>query len=150
MKEGRITVSHDVQGRPLIGRETAAREWSENTRYRIEASGARSLQAAEDSKPKRSLADVRLARETFETKMTELKLKKMTGELVPVDEVESTWATIVIAIRTKLLAVPTKAKLRVPDMPPRYVELIEALIREALEDLGGVDENIENEEDGAT
>ena len=148
VKENRISVIRDERGRPRFDPQVAAREWQENSQYRHASSGARALLIAEGSKPKRNIADVRLTRETFEAKMAELKLKKMTGELVPVDEVESAWASIVIAIRTKLMAVPTKARLRAPDLSNRHVELLEELIREALEDLGGSDES--NEEDSDT
>jgi len=135
MKEGRITASHDEQGRTLINPETAAREWSENTRYRIEANGARSLQKTVDAIPKRSQLDARAVREAYEAKMTELKYKRAVGELVRADEVLAGWSTIITMARTKLLGVPSKAKLRIPELTTAQVGILDELIREALDDL---------------
>jgi len=129
VKDGRITVNNDDHGRPRIDPDTAGREWAENTRYRIEASGARGLQKTVDSVPKRNIKDVRAVRETYEAKLVELKYKTATGELVRADEVLARWSSIITMTRTKLLAVPSRAKIRMPELNAAQVLVIEDLIR---------------------
>jgi len=49
IKDGRISAWQDYRGRPRIDPETAAREWVENSRFRIESAGVYDLQNAIDS-----------------------------------------------------------------------------------------------------
>jgi len=54
---------------------------------------------------------------------------------VRADEVESAWGSIITSARTRLLAVPSRAKIQMPGLTAEQIEVIEELIREALEEL---------------
>ena len=74
------------------------------------------------------LAAVKAKRET-------IALRKDEGMLLPTDQVEKVWANAVTIARTKLLAIPTRARQRIPHMSLEEVAIVEELIRETLEDL---------------
>ena len=143
IKTGRIT-AEKRDGKWMIDPEGAAREWAESTKYRIEASGARELQKAIGAGPRRSIKDSRAMREEYEARLARLKYETAVGELIRADEAESTWCSIVALARTKLLAVPSRAKIRMPELSAEQVTAVEELIRDALEELsedhGGADE----------
>ena len=55
--------------------------------------------------------------------------------LLPREQVEKAWANAVAISRTKLLALPTRARQRIPHLSLEEVALIEELVRETLHDL---------------
>ena len=76
------------------------------------------------------------ARHEFEkANLAELDRKQKEGLLLPRDQVEKVWANAVTIARTKLLAVPTRARQRIPHLSLEEVAIVETLIREALEEL---------------
>ena len=50
---------------------------------------------------------------------------------------EKTWAAAVTIARTKLLATPTRARQRIPHLSLEEVNILDDLLREALEELAG-------------
>ena len=74
------------------------------------------------------LAAVKAKRETIALHQDEKKL-------LPRDQVEKVWANAVTIARTKLLAIPTRARQRIPHLTLEEVAIVEELIRETLEDL---------------
>jgi phage terminase Nu1 subunit (DNA packaging protein) len=52
-------------------------------------------------------------------------------------EVKLRWSAHVVAARTKLLGLPSRAKQRLPHLTPADLATLDRLIREALEELGG-------------
>lgn len=76
------------------------------------------------------------AREKFwKAKMAELKFREAEGELIPIETVKREWMSILSAVRSKMLAVPSKVKLRVPALTADDVMTLQDLIGEALADL---------------
>jgi hypothetical protein len=76
------------------------------------------------------------ARSEFEkANLLELDRKAKEALLLPTDQVEKVWANAVTIARTKLLAIPTRARQRIPHLSLEEVAIVEALIRETLEDL---------------
>lgn len=69
----------------------------------------------------------------------EVQYKQELGELVPAKDVESAQAALFTIIRTKLLAVPGKARSNAPHLTLTDVALIDRLIRETLEELAEAD-----------
>ena len=67
--------------------------------------------------------------------LLELQRKTQEALLLPADQVEKAWANAVAISRTKLLALPTRVRQRVPHLSLEEVALIEELVRETLEDL---------------
>ena len=74
------------------------------------------------------LAAVKAKRETMALHRDEKKL-------LPRDQVEKAMADNYTIIRTKLLAVPTRARQRIPHLTPEEVAILDELQREALEEL---------------
>lgn len=79
---------------------------------------------------------VSLAQERYwKAQRAELDYKTRAGELVPVADVEGRWTKLVVEAKGRLLAVPSKAKQRIPALGAVDVAVIDALIREALEEM---------------
>lgn len=77
-----------------------------------------------------------LAIEKFwKAKRAELDYRKATGDLIEIREVAERYVDEVTACRTKLLAIPSRAKQRLGLNGDQHA-LLESLVREALEELG--------------
>ena len=74
------------------------------------------------------LAAVKAKRET-------MALHREEKKLLPRDQVEKAMADNYTIIRTKLLALPTRARQRIPHLTLEEVAILDELQREALEDL---------------
>jgi hypothetical protein len=93
------------------------------------------LPVGDDDLPEYSVSR---ARSEFErANLLELERRLKEGQLVERKKVEATWAAMVTAAKTKLLAVPSRSKQRIPHLSLEEVEIITLLVREALEDLAG-------------
>lgn len=93
------------------------------------------LPVGDDDLPEYSVSR---ARSEFErANLLELERRLKEGQLVERKKVEATWAAMVTAAKTKLLAVPSRSKQRIPHLSLEEVEIITVLVREALEDLVG-------------
>jgi hypothetical protein len=76
------------------------------------------------------------ARSEFEkANLLELDRKAKEGLLIPRDQVEKAAANVAAIVRTKLLAVPTRARQRIPHLTLEEVAILDELQREALEEL---------------
>lgn len=76
------------------------------------------------------------ARSEFEkANLLELQRKTQEGLLLRREDVELAWGQAVNITRTRLLGVPSTAKQRIPHLEIEEVELLTALIREALDEL---------------
>lgn len=133
IETGRLAVSITrVDGQPQIcDAELADLEWEENTRSATPAGGTSPLTAA------------RIRREEVKAELAELDLAKRRGELVSLQEVRSSVEKKFAAVRTRLLAVPSRARQRLPHLRTEDICELEELVREALEELaagnGGAD-----------
>lgn len=70
----------------------------------------------------------------------EMDRKKKEGELLDRAEVLKAWSDAVNASKTKLLALPTMAKQRIPHLDLEEIEILTELVREALEALASESE----------
>ncbi len=76
------------------------------------------------------------ARKMFEqANLLELERKQKEGLLLPMDQVQKAWDTSVTIAKTKLLAVPTRMRQRIPHLTLEEIAIAEELIRESLEEL---------------
>jgi hypothetical protein len=76
------------------------------------------------------------ARSEFEkANLLELDRKQKESLLIPRDQVEKAAANVATIVRTKLLAVPTRARQRIPHLTLEEVAILDELQREALEEL---------------
>ena len=78
------------------------------------------------------VANVRLR--TAQAELTELKIKQEQGELIPVEEVRTTWAAIMRTVRQFVMALPNQIAFEVPTLTVHDRKAIDRLCREGLED----------------
>jgi phage terminase Nu1 subunit (DNA packaging protein) len=128
-------LTHD--GR-IISAEAADAAWAASTNAdMVPASGptAPALAVATPS----PLAEHRARQAAAAATIAELELAEKRGQLVRIEDVEARWADIVTLVRTKLLGVASRARIRDPSLTSKQVGVFDALIREALEELAGED-----------
>lgn len=82
-----------------------------------------------------ALHESRARREAAEAALAEIELAEKRGELVLAGDVEARLVNVFSSCKKKLLAVPSQVRQRDPSMTPEQVDLVESVIREALEDL---------------
>lgn len=94
--------------------------------------------------------DEAIASEKFwAAQQRELKVREKAGELIQAAQVESAITTMVVAARTKLLGLSTRAKQKLPHLAPGDLTTIDAIVRELLDDLSrsSLEMGIEMQED---
>jgi len=78
------------------------------------------------------------ARSEFEkANLLELERKTKEGLLLKREDVDRAWGEAVTIAKTKLLAVPTRARQRIPHLTLEEIEDLTQLIREALQEVAG-------------
>jgi phage terminase Nu1 subunit (DNA packaging protein) len=112
---GRITVT-DVS--------LARREWHENSN---------SSQSA--SHPYLTTAEERRRLLRVQRHKVQIQNARLLGRLIPAAEAETMYAQRVVEARTKLLGLPSRAKQRLPHLTDHDMAVLDALIRESLEEL---------------
>lgn len=148
VKRGRLArcVVRDEYGSPKIADVALAdREWAENSDYtdaphRLAAQrpppAAGDLEAPTDDAPAGgSLADHSARLKRWHADLAELKFRKAAGDLIPAGDVERRLVDVFTACKAKLLALPSRAKQALPHLSHADLEALEALVREALEEL---------------
>lgn len=129
--DGRLSKSLTPDRKRIADVAAADAEWASTTHVdRIPLTGPT---AAGTSPP--DLAESRARREAAEAALAEIELDEKRGELVPAKDVEAKLVSVFAHCKTKLLAVAPRARQRDPSLTGAQLELFEALIREALDDL---------------
>jgi phage terminase Nu1 subunit (DNA packaging protein) len=73
------------------------------------------------------------------TALNERKLAEMDGRLVAVDDLVPAWTRVATAVKLAVLAIPGRARARLPHLTPHDGEALDDLCRAALLDaLGAV------------
>lgn len=135
IERGRLKKSLTPDGK-IASAAAADTEWEATTLAdRVPHTGPTS---AGTSPP--DLAESRARREAAEAALAEIELEEKRRELVPAKDVESKLVNIFAHCKTKLLAVPARARQRDPSLTEPQVQLIKSLVREALEDLANESE----------
>jgi hypothetical protein len=148
IRDGRITFERDEKGRKLLDVDKADVQWNENTRHdkRVNGLGASptdpvvslevNFEGSEDPEAAvMTVAEARAQRERYLAKLVKLEYEEKVGKLVPADQVQDRWTKVASIVRTKVLGIPAKVRTRLPDINADQYLAIEAIIREALEDL---------------
>ena len=142
IKKGRI-VPVQRDGKEWIDGETLREQWG-NARSRMRNVNSRvpkpggAGDVGKVSKAAEDLPDYNESRartEWLKAELMELERAEKEGELVRADEVSKAWGDLVAITRTKMMAVPSKAKQRIPEIPADAFVALEEIVREALEDL---------------
>jgi len=153
IKRGRLKDSLVyVDGVAQIGDpDLADREWAANTDL-SKAPGyvkarAQGLSAAPVTPPRvtappgsgntTSLAEAAASEKLWKSRLAELEYRRQAGELVDAEEAQKRWADILVRVRTKLLAVPSKVKAVRSELTLDQLAAMDTVIREALEELAG-------------
>lgn len=82
-----------------------------------------------------SLAEAAASEKLWKSRLAELDYRQKASELVEAKDIVKRFGDIHARIRTKLLAVPSKAKSTDPTLTLQQVALVDRLLREALEDI---------------
>lgn len=122
IRSGRLAQS--IRGGKIVDVALAAREWRENR------------DPGHDFQSPSELTGVRQREITARATKLEQDVARRAGTLVPAAEVEVRWSARVVAARTKLLGLPSRAKQRMPHLTAADLTELDRLVREALEELG--------------
>lgn len=114
--------------------DLADREWAETTRVEMIPLSGPAAQRGAGGEPS-PLAVGRSRLEMARAELAEMEIAQRKGELVKAVDLEARLVGIFGGCKTKLLAVPSRARQEDPDLTAAQLALFEALIREALEDL---------------
>lgn len=138
--DGRLTkasVGHDAKRRPFIkDPDLAVAEWEAHTRPRVSANGHGGPPSGGTAATPSALAQSTQREREARAKIYEHDLARRTGQVIPIREVEASWSRQVIAVRTHILGLPTRAKQRLPHLSSLDLVELDKLVREALEELG--------------
>lgn len=138
LDRGRISANADGQ----IDSDQADRLWVANTNESRRRDGQQRgpFPAAQDAAPGGvSYAQANAIEKAYKAKLARLEYEERVGKLVPVDEVREKWAQIVVLTRNRVLGLPSKIKARIPSVSRSDVLVIEALVREVLEEIADGD-----------
>jgi phage terminase Nu1 subunit (DNA packaging protein) len=114
----------------IVDVDLANAEWETHTRPWVSANGG-----TNGSIYRAALAEVTLRERMARAESIELETARRKGALVPARKVELRWSAHVVAVRTAMLAIPSRYKQRVPHATTADLDILDKLIREALEEL---------------
>jgi hypothetical protein len=135
---GRITRTRTDSPKPR-----AARQQATAPRRAVESKRVMVVDQPPESVPVGRIGDDELPeynesrkRSEFErANLLELERKQKEGLLLPAEQVQKVWANSVAIVKTKLLAVPSRLRQRIPHLTLEEIAIAEDLIRESLEEL---------------
>ncbi len=119
----------DRRGRYRYDPVLALQEWEAFAPLRVKNAAAAGDQDA--------WREARSRRERAEAEIAEIKLTQRKGELLVARDVEDRMVALFTSCKTKLLGIPSRARQADPALTETQITLIEQLVREALDDLGG-------------
>lgn len=150
IQTGRLvaSVARDERGTPSIADPALAdQEWATNTRVSAppRAEPAAPIASARAVLAPAAVPDFNLARavraaasarrETAQAELAELELAERRGQLVDAEQARGDVIAAFALVKTRLLAVPSRAAQRLPDLAAQVEPVVDELIREALEEL---------------
>lgn len=139
---GKIRIHMDDNGVRYILFEEAKEDWLRNLDHQYSAN--RKKASKRDDLP--SITDSKKKKDFYSAEKTRIELELLQGSVVRSEDVEKEWAHILKSVRTKVLAVPSKMRQRVPDFTSDQHAMLDLIIRETLEDLSnGSDSETQSE-----
>jgi phage terminase Nu1 subunit (DNA packaging protein) len=142
IKAGRLSQSV-VNGR-IVDPDLADREWESTTdlskapgyvRERADQRAEQEPDVVMSAHEGMSLSEASAVEKIWKAKAAELKFRQEARELVPAKEVENRLTAVFHTCKTRLLGVPSRAKQSLPHLTVADIAALEALVREALEEL---------------
>lgn len=92
-----------------------------------------------------SLADASAIEKTWRSKLAELEYQKKKGEVLLAADIEQRLTDVILRSRTKLLGIPSRARQQLPHLTVADIGVLEAIVREALEEVSVLDLSAEAE-----
>ena len=136
IKQGRLTAIKDNQGKIVINSDTMKDEWSKKSEPKlINKIEHKSYKSSQTTTEYPEYGESKARTEHLKAELLELERQEKEKSLVPVEEVNTMWQTIITNTRNKMLGVAAKAQQRLPDLDNSAVNCIDDIIREALEEL---------------
>ena len=154
---GRLKIVLDEKGRKRIDTSTLAEDYRKSTQTRnttahkkvkeleVSQSHPKVPRPATASKVESRISrtpeyipdydESRARTEYLKAELLELDRQTKAGKLVPIEDVEAKWVEVVTIAKSKILALPTKAKQRIPDLVSAAMSCLDDIVRETLEDL---------------
>lgn len=154
VKAGRLSTRTNKYGKVCVNSETMHEEWAATTQLRInqvrkgrpplrpatermntnvDSSATTTSSSATDGVP--PYEDSRARTEFLKAELLELERQHKVGTLILAADAEAAWIKLITQARTKLLGVHSKVKQQLPELGIDVLDVIEAAVREALEDL---------------
>jgi phage terminase Nu1 subunit (DNA packaging protein) len=173
IRAGRLqeSVTRNDRGQPKIANpELADREWEATTDYSkapgaVKAAAAARAQGHTVSErgqtpngrsrvpdgvavpSELSLAEESAREKFWRAHLAELEFRRRSGELVDATQMQARIADVFTRVRTRLLGLPTRAKQQIPHLEIADVNLLDSLVREALEALAVELEDTDEDDD---
>lgn len=141
-----------VGGAPKIAdAELADREWGANTQQRVDQPAAASPRDPPEYIAHRTAREGAAARrELAQARLAELELGEREDKLIPIDVARRDVVDKFTLVRTRLLGIPARLAQRLPELAGgEVVQLIDELLREALEELADGEPCADDPEDPA-
>jgi phage terminase Nu1 subunit (DNA packaging protein) len=113
----------------IVDPDLADAEWERNTRPYVSSESSKTNGSASP------LSEATLRERIARAEAMELENARKRRDLVPRLEVDLSWSARVVAARTRMLGLPSRAKQRIPHLTGQDIAILESLIREALEEL---------------
>jgi excisionase family DNA binding protein len=152
ISQGRLPVVRSRDGKELIQSETLREDWFAKTMAKIGVgprppAGESAFPAPRPKPIQQSLAapepgdivpdynESRARTEYLKAELLELERKEKEGLLVRSADVQAKWVEVITISRTKVMGVVSKVKQRVPDLTQDQINILEDIVREALEEL---------------
>lgn len=142
IKTGRLikSVKKNDQDKWEVNPEAADLEWEANTDKSKQNNVIRPERPAVQTAlfypdHEMPLTEARRMKEQYNALLAKLQFDLDSGKYVDTETVSSEWFKIVTAAKTKLLALPSKAKANLPHLTPSDIDALDRIVREALEDL---------------
>ena len=144
IKEGAIkTYQREPNGPTMLNGDTIREDWARITKARADSTLAK--ERKQEAKPAAELADAaeeipdyhesRARAEYEKATLLGMERKLKEGKLLDAKDATTTWARIAAEVRTKVLAIPSRARQRIPHLSLEEVEILMVLAREALEEV---------------
>lgn len=128
--------------KPRLDPVVAAQEWERNTDHSKRHSGADIRVAPPAPAPHSKNIDgsqvsptAKQVMDGYKARLLKLEYDKKAGLLVDAAAIEGEWFKIITEAKTKIMALPSKAKAALPQLKPAEVATIDRLVREILMDL---------------
>lgn len=139
---GRLAKSlTDDRPRQIRSAKAADAEWAAATNAdRVPLTGPTAPATGDASAPVNELAAARARREAAAAELAEIDLAERRGSLVRAHDLEARLADVFLRSRTRLLGLPSRLREQDPTLTAAQLELVEALLVEALEELAGGEE----------